>query len=57
MKLKSLIFGIIILTVANLQAAEITVFAAASLTDSLKEIAVAYGKNSGDKIVFCKRKI
>src|SRR6267154_2258554 len=33
-------------------AAELTVFAAASLTDSLKEIAVAYEKQSGDKIVF-----
>jgi molybdate transport system substrate-binding protein len=52
MKLKSFVFGIIILAVANLQAAEITVFAAASLTDSLKEIAGAYEKNSGDKIIF-----
>jgi molybdate transport system substrate-binding protein len=52
MKVKSFIFGIIILAVANLQAAEINVFAAASLTDSLKEIAVAYEKNSGDKIIF-----
>ena len=33
-------------------AANITVFAAASLTDSLKEIAAAYEKESGDKIVF-----
>jgi len=37
---------------ASLHAAEITVFAAASLTDSLKEIAAAYEKTSGDKIVF-----
>jgi molybdate transport system substrate-binding protein len=35
-----------------LRAAEITVFAAASLTDSLKEIAPAYEKESGDKIIF-----
>ena len=35
-----------------LRAAEITVFAAASLTDSLKEIAIAYEKESGDKIAF-----
>src|ERR1700720_5050555 len=35
-----------------LRATEITVFAAASLTDSLKEIAVAYEKQSGDKIIF-----
>src|SRR5476649_556322 len=34
------------------QAAEVTVFAAASLTDSLKEIAAAYEKQSGDKIIF-----
>ncbi|HEV2692953.1 MAG TPA: molybdate ABC transporter substrate-binding protein [Verrucomicrobiae bacterium] len=36
----------------TLQAAEITVFAAASLTDSLKAIATTYEKQSGDKIVF-----
>jgi molybdate transport system substrate-binding protein len=33
-------------------AEEVTVFAAASLTDSLKDIAIAYEKQSGDKIVF-----
>src|SRR5690349_19157390 len=33
-------------------AAEIRVFAAASLTDSLKEIASAYEKRNGDKVVF-----
>jgi molybdate transport system substrate-binding protein len=33
-------------------AAEVTVFAAASLTDALKEIATAYEKSSGDKLVF-----
>lgn len=53
MKLKSFIFGIIIiLAVANLHATEITVFAAASLTDSLKEIATAYEKQSDVKIIF-----
>jgi molybdate transport system substrate-binding protein len=36
----------------NLHAAQVIVFAAASLTDSLKEIASAYEKQSGDKIVF-----
>lgn len=36
----------------SLRAVEITVFAAASLTDSLKEVATAYEKTSGDKIVF-----
>jgi molybdate transport system substrate-binding protein len=35
-----------------LRAAEITVFAAASLTDSLKVIAAGYEKESGDKMVF-----
>ena len=34
------------------RAAQVTVFAAASLTDSLQEIAEAYEKVSGDKIVF-----
>jgi molybdate transport system substrate-binding protein len=33
-------------------AANVTIFAAASLTDSLKEITAAYEKESGDKIVF-----
>jgi molybdate transport system substrate-binding protein len=36
----------------ELSAAEINVFAASSLTDSLKEIATAYQRNTGDKIVF-----
>ena len=35
-----------------IRAATINVFAAASLTDALKEIAPAYAKQSGDKIVF-----
>ncbi len=35
-----------------LGAEEVTIFAAASLTDSLKEIAAAYQKESGDKIIF-----
>jgi molybdate transport system substrate-binding protein len=36
----------------GVSASEINVFAAASLTDSLTEIATAYQKSSGDKIVF-----
>ena len=36
----------------QLKAAEINVFAAASLTDSLKQIAADYENNSGDKIIF-----
>jgi molybdate transport system substrate-binding protein len=47
-------FLVFALSVAFLQshAAQVRVFAAASLTDSLKEIASAYEKGSGDKIVF-----
>src|SRR5882724_78285 len=36
----------------TLRAAEINVFAAASLTDALKEIGASYEKQSGDKIAF-----
>src|SRR6185369_4869370 len=36
----------------TLRAANINVFAAASLTESLKEIATAYEKQTGDKVVF-----
>jgi molybdate transport system substrate-binding protein len=36
----------------GLHAAEVTVFAAASLTDALQQIAGHYEKTSGDKIVF-----
>src|SRR5436190_195591 len=36
----------------SLLAAEITVFAAASLTDALKEIGAAYEKTTGDKVRF-----
>jgi molybdate transport system substrate-binding protein len=39
-------------TTTLLRASEVTVFAAASLIDSLKEIAANYEKQSGDKIVF-----
>jgi len=42
-----------ILCAANLlPAADVNVFAAASLTDAMKEIAAAYEKQSGDKIIF-----
>ena len=43
---------VLLLSAFGARAAEITVFAAASLTDSLKEIAAGYEKLSGDKIVF-----
>lgn len=48
----NLTLGILLLAMTPLRAAEITVFAAASLTDSLKEIAAQYEKQSGDKLVF-----
>lgn len=37
---------------ARLSAAELTIHAAASLTDAIKEIGAAYEKKSGDKLVF-----
>ena len=37
---------------SSIHAANVNVFAAASLTESLKEIATAYEQQSGDKIVF-----
>ncbi len=40
------------LALARAHAATINVFAAASLSESLKEIATAYEKQSGDKVVF-----
>src|SRR6266403_1679936 len=45
-------FVIVSLAAANLYAVQLTVFAAASLTDSLREIAVGYEKQSDAKIVF-----
>jgi molybdate transport system substrate-binding protein len=41
-----------LLATAHLHASEVTVFAAASLTDALKETAATYEKQSDDKIVF-----
>jgi molybdate transport system substrate-binding protein len=41
-----------VLANAMANAASIHVFAAASLTDSLKETAAIYEKRSGDKVVF-----
>lgn len=47
------VLGLLLLALgAPASAATVTVFAAASLTDSLKEIAAGYEKKSGDKIVF-----
>ena len=44
--------AVMLLTVATSFAAEISVSAAASLTDALKQIAADYEKQSGDKIIF-----
>ncbi len=44
-------FAIVTLATENIFAAEVTVFAAASLTDSLKEIVATYEKQSGVKII------
>ena len=38
--------------VANVRAARVTVFAAASLSDVLQQVAASYERQSGDKIVF-----
>jgi molybdate transport system substrate-binding protein len=46
------IFAGWLLTILPAVAANVNVFAAASLTDSLREIASAYEKQSGDKIIF-----
>ena len=53
--MKKLIFAAIALAACMgtiLRAAEIHVFAAASLTESLKEIAAAYERQTGDKVMF-----
>lgn len=49
---KILLLGTVLVVNAGLRAADVTVFAAASLTDSLKQIAADYEKTSGDRIVF-----
>src|SRR5882757_9892202 len=52
-QLKSVfIFGLILLAITGVTAAKVTIFAAASLTDSLKQITSDYEKQSGDKIIF-----
>jgi len=49
---RTLCFVLAFLSGLNLRAAELTVFAAASLTDALKEIGAVYEKQSGDRIIF-----
>ena len=48
----AVLFILAITICTNLSAATLHVFAAASLTDSLKEIAAAYEKQTGDKVMF-----
>jgi molybdate transport system substrate-binding protein len=50
--ISALIVGTMLFGALSLRAATVMVFAAASLTESLQEIAAAYEKQSGDKIVF-----
>ena len=52
MKIKTLAAILSLLLALQLHAAPINVFAAASLTDSLRQIAANYEKTSGDQIVF-----
>ncbi|MEI6078433.1 MAG: molybdate ABC transporter substrate-binding protein, partial [Verrucomicrobiota bacterium] len=51
-RLQLFALGFFTLASAHLHAATVTVFAAASLTESLKQIADDYEKTSGDKVVF-----
>jgi molybdate transport system substrate-binding protein len=52
MKAKALLFVFSLFVTARPFAVELTVHAAASLTDVMKEIGVAYEKESGDKLQF-----
>jgi molybdate transport system substrate-binding protein len=49
---KIILPAVALLAFLRCEAAEVRVFAAASLTDSMKEVATAYEKESGDKVVF-----
>ena len=51
-KFRTLCFVLAFLSGMSLRAAELTVFAAANLTDALKEIGAVYEKQSGDRIIF-----
>src|SRR5262245_32749725 len=50
--MKPLFVALALLAGITARAADVTVFAAASLTDSLKAIAADYEKQSGDRVVF-----
>ncbi len=49
---KPFLFVLVFFAIAAVHAAEVTVFAATSLSDSLKELGAKYEKNSEDKILF-----
>lgn len=50
--IRRLLALVVLLAVGKVNAAEVMVFAAASLTDSLKQIAANYERQSGDKLLF-----
>ena len=52
MMTKAFLFFFSLFVAARLFAVELTVHAAASLTDAMKEIAAGYEKESGDKLQF-----
>src|SRR5947208_6944206 len=52
MKIKALGFFLAVTFSVSLSAAELNVYAAASLTDVMKEIAKSYEKESGDTLLF-----
>ena len=53
MRIRNIInLALVVIWMTSLHAADIFVFAAASLTDALKEIAPAYESESGDKLIF-----
>src|ERR1700676_1969034 len=52
MKTRILAFLFSLIIAAGISAAELTVHAAASLTDAMNEIGPAYEKQSGDKLQF-----
>jgi molybdate transport system substrate-binding protein len=52
MKKTTALFTLLLALSLPVSAADIIVFAAASLMDSMKQIAIAYEKTSGDKISF-----
>jgi molybdate transport system substrate-binding protein len=50
--LRNCVILFLLMSLSHIKAEEVEVFAAASLTDALKEIAATYEKTSGDKIIF-----